>query len=262
MRRSKGRCIWLAFATWCVVSGCVALAQTEPAAVVDISLEDMTAGMTADEDLTVTWAWKLAGEDAAGQTLLDAAMRGDNLILLLGKDRYMTVWCFDSDGDAIWHTVLPPEIAGAQVALAIDDNEQILVAATAQRDALAIAGEIANEAYLATLDGAGNIVSQVRVLPSFYLSPRLAGTIGLSLEVTDVQWDVEGDLYLAGALWVPHGDGKYAAPFLAKVDDEGDTFFLALFFEEQGAVVGDFVEAREFEFELEFAAEGEHVHGE
>ncbi len=50
--------------------------------------------------------------------------------------------------------------------------------------------------------------------------------------------------------------------FCVGIDDQGDAFFLALFFEEHGAVVRDFVEAREFEFELEFAAEGEHVDGE
>lgn len=46
------------------------------------------------------------------------------------------------------------------------------------------------------------------------------------------------------------------------IDDQGDAFFLALFFEQLGAVVGDFVEAGEFEFELEFPSEGEHVDGE
>jgi len=59
-------------------------------------------------------------------------------------------------------------------------------------------------------------------------------------------------------VWIDHDGGHFSIG----IDDEGDALFLALFFEEQGAVVCDFVEAGEFEFELEFAPEGEHVDGE
>lgn len=56
-----------------------------------------------------------------------------------------------------------------------------------------------------------------------------------------------------------YGDGGHLG---VGVDDEGDAFFLAYGFHELGAVVGEFVDVGEFEFELEFASEGEHVHGE
>lgn len=56
-----------------------------------------------------------------------------------------------------------------------------------------------------------------------------------------------------------HADGGH---FWVGVYDEGDAFFGADFFHELGAVAGDFVDVCEFEVELEFASEGEHVHGE
>lgn len=56
-----------------------------------------------------------------------------------------------------------------------------------------------------------------------------------------------------------YGDGRHLG---VGVDDEGDAFFLADFFHELGAVLGEFVDVGEFEFELEFASEGEHVHRE
>lgn len=59
-------------------------------------------------------------------------------------------------------------------------------------------------------------------------------------------------------VWIDHDRGH----LWIGVDDQGDAFFLALFFEELGAVVSDGVEAGEFEFELEFSPEGEHVDGE
>ena len=56
-----------------------------------------------------------------------------------------------------------------------------------------------------------------------------------------------------------NGDGGHLG---VGVDDEGDAFFLADILHELGAVLGEFVDVGEFELELEFASEGEHVHGE
>jgi len=237
MNHLPGQCIGSIATMICIVIGCVVPAWSQPgpalegetsdASVPELMLEDVTGEIVDDAELPVRWAWKLGGEFASECTIVQFTTWGDDLILLTESEETLTVRRFDSGGQEMWGTDLPMTFTGSHAILEIVD-ERICVGATAMTPLVAMAGEVVNEVYLAELDMDGDLVSQSCMTPSFLLSPTLEEKVGVALEVTDVQRGYDDECYVGGVLWVPHGQKTYATPFLAKVNQDGETLWSQL----------------------------------
>ncbi len=237
MNHPWGQRTWAMAALICIVIGCAVPAWSQPAPAVDdevsdvslpdLTLEDVTGKVVDDAELPIRWAWRLGGEHASESTVLAVTMRGEDLILLTNTEGILTVRCFDAEGQARWGTELPMTFTGSRAVLQVDDGG-IHIAATAMTPVVAMAGEVANEVFVATLNGEGQLESHFRMTPSFLLSPTLEGKVGLALDVTDVQPGSDDEFYVAGVLWVPNGSKRYAAPFLAKINDSAETLWSQL----------------------------------